>query len=434
MECVDNNFDHTGECSGLKVCVRSDTTLSDLVKKYLPVRSVVPGGQEWNIHWKNVYSGLVEGHCNVIIEEDSILAKPVMERELGVNGSMMSPENFAWGQNYYALETYSIMTSSKDPQFTDFTNAIIQSLLAAEHHNISQETADIFPQTNLFGEDYKDMFRHAIGMSGNYREIYDRNLLDWLPRSAPNYHNHGNSGLMLSHPLGSIDEERNMSKPVGAALLQILERRQLRCGIRVDRPGFVDHSHNGSQHYSGMDVDFCQSLAAGLYGGDSEAVKFVEIDGQDVSSGYTLLANGDIDVLAGATWTLETDIKEPTTGRGYAFSQPYFYGYSEEEDNLCLATRQDDHDWYTFVYWIVAGTFYAEEHNVTSTNFHDMPEVNVYGPDFTRMFKDSILAMGSYAEIYERNVEPLFPRQGRNLLYLDPHVGPQHYVISGFGL
>lgn len=358
-----------------------------------------------------------------------------MEENLGKNTSLFDPIDFVWGQHYYSLQPISIVSSVKDPEFTDFTNVVLQALLAAEHNNITKETAHLMPQTDLFGEEYKDMMRHAVGAHGNYGEIYDQNLKDWLPRSTPNNVNDGNSGLIVSHPFGNIANERNMSKALGNTLQGILESRRLRCGIRMDRPGFVARIDvNGSDDYVGMDVDYCYRLGAALFGGESELVEFVEIDGQDPITGYGLLANDEIDVLAGAVWTLQTDVKEPSTGQGYFFSQPYFYGYSQEEDTFCLATRQDDRDWSTFVYWSVAGTFYAEEYNVTSFNFHDMPEVNLYGPDLKRMFKDSILAMGSYAETYDRNVEHLIPREGRNLLYASSHVGPQYYLIPGLGI
>ena len=199
----------------------------------------------------------------------------------------------------------------------------------------------------------------------------------------------------------------------------------------MDRPGFAVHEANLADSYFGMDVDYCRSLAAALFGGEGQLVDFVEID--DVSSGYALLANDEIDVLAGAIWTLETDVREPTTGKGYSFSQPYFYGYNKEEDNLCLATRQEDKDWSKLVYWHVSGTIYAEENNITSTSFNAMPEVSIFGQSLNRVFKDSMLAMGSYGEMYERNLEPLYPRGGRNTLNAAPHFGPQHYALPGFG-
>ncbi|CAB9523487.1 Putative amino-acid ABC transporter-binding protein YhdW [Seminavis robusta] len=427
LECADKNFRHIGECSGLKVCVPNDSTQLLMVEKYLPARHIVLGSDFWDAPYKD----LVNGDCNVLVEEDVKFAMPLVEEYLSVNGSKISPQQFTRGRNYYSVEPYSILTASTDPSWTDFVNAMLQSLLTAEYHNITQETADTSPQTNVFGEDYKDSFRHAIAQHGNFGEIYDRNLDDWQPRSTLNFINDGTTGLLQSPPFGHIQYDRN-DAPLGDTFQRIVQRGNVRCGIVRDRPGFAMWN-NVNNTYHGMDVDYCHALAAALFGGDKTAVQFVEIEGQDAANGYALLNDDDIDVLAGATWTLETDVKEPTTGQGYSFSLPYFYGYSTAEDNFCLATRQSDHDWSTFAYWIVAATVNAEENGITSMMFHSMPEVYVYGPAFRRMFRDSILAVGNYAELYERNLQSLFPRQGRNLLNSAPNNGPQHYLLPGFG-
>ena len=168
-----------------------------------------------------------------------------------------------------------------------------------------------------------------------------------------------------------------------------------------------------------------------MFQGDENAVEFVDLAAVD-SDGYISLVADEIDVLASATHNLQNDVREPASGMGFSFSQPYFYGFSQDEDNLCLAVHQDDKDWSSFVYWIVAGTFFAEEQNITQQLSNSMPEVFLYGPHFNRMYRDSILAVGSYGEIYERNLEDKIPRGGRNQLNVSPNLGPQHYPQPGF--
>jgi hypothetical protein len=93
-------------------------------------------------------------------------------------------------------------------------------------------------------------------------------------------------------------------------------------------------------------------LVAALFNSDDGLVEFVDAG----ENGYVRLASGEIDVLAGATWSLENDVWEPATSMWFAFSTPYFYKPSEQElflptsigDNLCLATMQDDKDWAFF--------------------------------------------------------------------------------------
>ena len=132
-----------------------------------------------------------------------------------------------------------------------------------------------------------------------------------------------------------------------------------------------------------MDIDFCHALAAGLFEGDSESVVFVELI--DAPDAFVALANDDADVVAGVTWNLQHDIREPTTGMGFSFSQPYFYGYSEEEDNFSLATRQEDHDWAAYVFWIPQAIVFAEENGIRREKSNDLPQVFLFGSSFKRM-------------------------------------------------
>ena len=85
--------------------------------------------------------------------------------------------------------------------------------------------------------------------------------------------------------------------------------------------------------------------------------------------------------------------------------------------NLCLATREDDPHWASFVCWVVEGTFFAECYKTTEFSFNNMPLVGLFGPSFERMFWDSICAVGNCGSICSRNVEPFIPRTGLNLLY-----------------
>ncbi|CAB9525236.1 extracellular solute-binding protein [Seminavis robusta] len=409
VQCVEDGFHHLGECSGLRVCVEGHN--------YKAIRTHLPIGYMGNKHIfvVDTIEGLLEGFkrdCNVLAS-DRLILQDIYLRTQSWNGT------FTVGENFYSRKPFVALTRNDDPEFSDFVNAIIMGLMAAEQQNITQATAHLLPQTTLFGEDYKDMFRNAISAGGNFGEVYDNHFEGSLPRSVVDSINNGTTGLLYPHPFGGISMDK------GTFLNVQGEREMLRCGIHTDRPGFAAGTENNT--YSGMDVDYCRALAVGLFKGDDEAVEFVEV--VDQSDGYALLASREIDVLTGATWTLQNDVKEPTTNQGYSFSIPYFYGYSPNHDNFCLATRQDDPDWSGFVYWIVTSTFYAEEHGIGHQNSSLMPEVFVYGPRMKHVFRDVTLAVGSYAEIYERNVEALIPRSGRNLLNTQPE--SQHYVVPG---
>jgi len=139
--------------------------------------------------------------------------------------------------------------------------------------------------------------------------------------------------------------------------------------------------------------------------------------------------------VAGGRFTLEDDVREESTGIGYTFSVPYYYGVDntttsrniirqEPMGAIALVTRGDDPQWSDFVFWVVMGTFIAEEQSITKESYEDMGNVFSFGPSFYDMHRNVISSVGNYDEIYRRSVESIVPRKGRNLLNTNPF-GPQ---------
>ena len=59
-----------------------------------------------------------------------------------------------------------------------------------------------------------------------------------------------------------------------------------------------------------------------------------------------------------------------------------------------------------------------------------MPVVNRFGSSYKRMLRDAVFEVGNYAEVYERSVEPVVPREGGpNMLNTD--AGPQLTSMPG---
>ena len=336
VQCVNQGMKHLDECSGLRLCVTTGTSHYEAIRNYLPERHIVHKGGVVAVDG-GVYGGLIEGECNLLAAEGAFASYDYVASQVW-NGSSVDMDNFEISQGYFSREPIAAITRTDDPEFSDFVNAILMAMEVAEQQNITQDTAHLLPQTTLFGEEYKNMFRDAVAYGGNYMEFYNKSTGQYQGRSKLDFLNNGSSGLLYPHPFGQIQNDRG-DMPLGHTLFEILMRGQLHCGIPADQPGFATKEESG---LSGMDVDFCRALSAALFGGDTDSVLFVEVE--EDSDGYALLASEEIDVLAGATWTLETDVKEPTTGQGYTFSPPYFYGYSEAQGNFCLATRQDDPD------------------------------------------------------------------------------------------
>jgi hypothetical protein len=166
-----------------------------------------------------------------------------------------------------------------------------------------------------------------------------------------------------------------------------------------------------------MGVEFCRALSAALFGVTS-AVEYSQLS--DDGESFNTLAKEKVDVCTGGRVSLSS------MERGLVFSSPYYYDNSG--DAFALVTRNDDNQWSAFVYWIVMSTFYAEENNVNAATADSMPIVNVFGESFRQMFRDCILAVGNYGDIYERTLSSTIPRSGQNQLNLNPE-GPQVFPI-----
>jgi hypothetical protein len=186
-----------------------------------------------------------------------------------------------------------------------------------------------------------------------------------------------------------------------------------RCGFVGGRPGFAAFNET-SQEYNGLDVDFCRAVSAAMFSSDAQLVEFITL--ASVDAGFSALANGKIDIFAGAPYSMENDVLEPTTGLGFAFSPSYFFGGQYGSSALSLATREDDSQWSDFVRWIVWCIVYAEEAGIEKNNAVEMPVVDLFGASYHRIFRYVILGLGNYGNIYERNLGSLLPRSGANML------------------
>ncbi|CAB9507828.1 extracellular solute-binding protein [Seminavis robusta] len=429
QHCVqDNNFKHIDECSELRACFSGGLQQERFAKSVLAERRLVRSNS-----FDSTVQLFANGTCNVHIILALKNALPLkLLRDNGYQGE------YIVGDKIHGQNSMSIVTRHGDARWADFCNAVFHSLLTAVQHGIDQMNAYEMPQTYVFGENYKNMFKNAVKAVGNYGTIYEQYFSpNWEKTGGLNRVHNGRShdgdndttGLLISLPLGELPNSP-IDRPLGPILEGILTRGYLQCGVQLDRPGFAVTNDSVAGGASGMDVDFCQALAASLFQGDATALELVSVHSQ--RDGFHKLATShEIDILAGATWNLTNEVREPATGVGFAFSQPYFYGFSKDEDNFCLATLEDDHDWYTFVFWTVAATIFAEERGINQMQHYDMPLIYTYNGHLGRMFRDAILAVGNYGEIYGRNLQSLIPRSGRNRLNQYPHQGPRHYPMPG---
>lgn len=66
-----------------------------------------------------------------------------------------------------------------------------------------------------------------------------------------------------------------------------------------------------------------------------------------------------------------------------------------ESENRCLIVRQDELQFASFSFWVVAATMCADELGITRNNANEMPDVSIFGEDYLKMFRDAIYFAGT---------------------------------------
>lgn len=95
----------------------------------------------------------------------------------------------------------------------------------------------------------------------------------------------------------------NSATIVTGKLEQIKQRGKVICGVNGQLPGFSWVDENGK--YTGLDVDFCQAIAAALFD-DPSAVQYRDLNTQER---LTAVQSDQVDLLSrNTTWTFERDV------------------------------------------------------------------------------------------------------------------------------
>ncbi len=103
--------------------------------------------------------------------------------------------------------------------------------------------------------------------------------------------------------------------PKSNRLAQILQRRELQCGVSGELPGFSFVEKNGD--YKGLDVDICRAIAAALFN-DAKAVEYRNLNAKER---FTAVQTGEIDILSrNTTWSASRD-----SSVGLEFAPVVFY-------------------------------------------------------------------------------------------------------------
>ena len=180
-----------------------------------------------------------------------------------------------------------------------------------------------------------------------------------------------------------------------------------------------------------FDVEFCRALTAALFQGqgnrDDGHLTIVPLS--DQAAGFQALVEGTVDVVVGEQITLTTKYRKPTTdGPSWVLSTPHYYDNANDRV-YGLATRNDDALFSGLVNWLIMALIYAEEEELSQSTATRMPALSLFGDAMRQAFVDCISLVGNYGDIYQRTMNQIIPREGRNLLNAVPGLGPQQLAL-----
>jgi len=314
VECAEKEK-RFGECATLKICVYRESTSYDYLHSSFPSDFYITMASSADAN-----EMLLNRTCSVITGDKLRLLDRLSSDEL-------KDKNYTVGEELKTKEPLSIVTRKGDPEFSDIINWVLQALFYGEEQGLTRDST--LCQNNTSLEDRTKAadlnYLNAVYCMGNYGNIlYNGGLKDY-PRGM-NQINNGSSGMLYAIPFGDIENDDEDSVAVsnnGTCLCHIIrDAAKLNCGVVVpeDFAGDVTKSNN----IVGMSVDYCRTLAAAIYNGDSDAVEFTTyLEGSN--SSYIALNNGTIDVIAGTRIEKQYDFGTNSLP-GVTFSTPFYFG------------------------------------------------------------------------------------------------------------
>lgn len=179
------NLDFDGACADTLICVTAGTTWQDAV-----IAMEIPNE---NIKLTTSSADALEKHlareCNAIAIESNRL-----------DPTLKATEGYFVGTEFHTKDPLSLMHRSDDQQFSDLIRWIIYGLFYAEENGVTKETSIDMPTTNLFGSELTGIWQNSIRESGNYGEIFSRNLDGLVVREGLNLLNRLDGPQLCASP------------------------------------------------------------------------------------------------------------------------------------------------------------------------------------------------------------------------------------------
>lgn len=407
VDCAEKLDSLSTECRPLRLCVGVGTVNEEILQEIFPGGKVVPcDGPMVSVH------KLASGECNVLATQPATASEGRFQKA-GYQG------NFSRGTKLFSVEAVSLMTPDDNSEWSGIVDLVINTFFLAESYSITQSNANNL-RSILHTEDSKhasvDAMVAIIAEFGSYGDLYGRHLQSVVPRQGVNHLYNASStssGLLYSLAFRQLNQV-GPSPRSNATIHTILARGYIRCGTHP-RPQLEARVERA---WYDLDCELCRALAAGLFAGDRSAVEFVKADEYNSTS----LTNGKVDIMSGQRVNLRNLLD------GFVYGKPYFVE-PETMTQFALMTRGDDSQWSSFVDWMTMAIIYAEEVDIDQRSFASMPITSLFGEELKHCLQDCILAVGNYAELYNRTLMTVLPRSNPNMLNLDnggKGFGPQH--------
>lgn len=100
--------------------------------------------------------------------------------------------------------SYAMATIGKESQWSDFVYWVVMTTIYAEENGVGQDSLDLVPLVDLFGNDLQSMLRNTVNATGPYSDVYARSLEQSLPRSGKNQVNMGQFKGSQQYPMPLI--------------------------------------------------------------------------------------------------------------------------------------------------------------------------------------------------------------------------------------
>ncbi|KAL7533778.1 hypothetical protein ACHAWF_004621, partial [Thalassiosira exigua] len=354
------------ECSALVVCASKYQTHHEFIKNAFPATFFKLGTSR-----AEVYEMLINGTCNVATDDESLLND-------GTFLDQIKGRQYVVGTELMTKEPLAMVTRKDDRVWSDVVEWVLQALIYGEEQGLTRDPSLCKNDSHLTSGSAVDLdFMNAVHCVGNYGDIF----VDGSPNDRGRSQINNGTGMLYATPLGDLDHDYTLSSSLGSSVLQkIMDEWTFKCGVVV--PDGFRGDILESDKLVGMGVEFCRVLAAALFTGDTEQVRFVILP-ETGNSPYAALANGTVDVLVGGRIQRKYDFKFYSSFDGLDFSDPYYYGIEPANADVSfysIATREEDGLFSSFVNMIVVATIYAEEKGISKEEHGDMPLVNLFGP------------------------------------------------------